>query len=149
MSEYIIHVISSTWKKYLGSWVYYFTTILPSMKKFVYHKTSTRLKLLKRVRHNLTTYAAERVYLNMIQPCNYCILSNSVSGSANVFERKTSISPGSRGKNVLSKQTDVEWKPISEIFNQKTLLDVHKAIQRVSLPGFHDFFKFLNHGKNT
>ena len=36
----------------------------------VYHKTSTRLKLLKRVRHNLTTYV---VYLNMIQPITtYC-----------------------------------------------------------------------------
>ena len=39
----------------------------------VYRKASARLKLLKRVRHNLTTYAAKRVYLNMIQPIiTYC-----------------------------------------------------------------------------
>jgi hypothetical protein len=33
--------------------------------------------------------------------------------------------------------------------NLLTLLDVHKAIQRVSPPVFHDFFTFVNHGKNT
>jgi hypothetical protein len=77
-------------------------------------------------------------------------LSNSVSRSANVFERKTSISPESgRGGIVLSKQTDVEWISIWEIINQKPLLDAHKAIQRVSPPVFHYFFIFLNHGKNT
>ena len=54
-----------------------------------------------------------------------------------------------REKIVLSKQTDVEWKPISEIINQKTILDVHKAIQRVSPPVFHGLFEFFNHGKNT
>ena len=70
-------------------------------------------------------------------PTNYYILSDSVSWSANLLERKTSISPGSGGKIVLSKK------------DQKTLLDVHKAIQRVSPPVFHDFFTFLNHGKNT
>ena len=50
---------------------------------------------------------------------------------------------------MLSKQTDVEWKSISEIISQKTLLDVHKAIQRVSAPVFHDLFKFLNHAGRT
>ena len=107
----------------------------------VYHKTSTRLNLLKRVRHNLTTYAAERVYLNMIQQIiTYCP-SAYLGLSTHLKEKLQSVQD--RGKKiVLSRQTDVEWKPISEIINQKTILDVHKAIQRVSPPVFHDFFKF-------
>ena len=114
----------------------------------VYRKASARLKLLKRVRHNLTTYAAERVYLNMIQPIiTYCP-SVYLGLSTHLKEKLQSVQD--RGKKiVLSRQTDVEWKPISEIINQKTILDVHKAIQRVSPPVFYDLFEFLNHGKNT
>ena len=42
---------------------------------------------------------------------------------------------------------DVDWKSISEIIKQQIILDVHKAIQRVSVPAFHDFFKLHNHGR--
>jgi hypothetical protein len=141
------HVNQTTQYKYLGVLLDHHLTLHEQVRT-VYHKTSTRLKLLKRIRHNLTTYAAERVYLNMIQPIiTYC---PTVYLGLPTYLKEKLQSVQDRGKKiVLSKQTDVEWKSILEIINQKTLLDVHKAIQRVSPPVFHDFFTFLNHGKNT
>ncbi|CAB4041427.1 Hypothetical predicted protein, partial [Paramuricea clavata] len=141
------HLNQTTQYKYLGVLLDHHLTLHEQVRT-VYHKTSTRLKLLKRVRHNLTTYAAERVYLNMIQPIiTYC---PAVYLGLRTYLKEKLQSVQDRGKKiVLSKQTDVKWKSISEIINQKTLLDVHKAIQRASPPVFHEFFTFLNHGKNT
>jgi hypothetical protein len=94
------HVNQTAQYKYLGVllWVCYLCT--------VYHKTSTRLKLLKRVRHNLTTYAAERVYLNMIQPIiTYC---PTVYLGLPTYLKEKLQSVQDRGENiVLSKQTDM------------------------------------------
>ena len=74
-------------------------------------------------------------------PTVYLDLSTHLKDNFNLFKIE--------GKIVLSRHTDVEWKPISNIINQKTILDVHEAIQRISPPVFHDYFKFFNHGKNT
>ena len=114
----------------------------------VYQRASNRLKLFKRVRHNLTTYAAERVYLNMIQPIiTYC--PSVYLGLPTYLKEKLQSIQDQGKKIVLSKRTVVKWKSISEIISQKIVWDVHKAIQRVSPPVFHNYFQVLDHGKNT
>ena len=50
---------------------------------------------------------------------------------------------------MCSKGMTTEWKPIVDIINEQILIDVHKSIQRVSLPKYHNYFKVLQHGKNT
>ena len=140
------HVNQTMQYKYLNVLLHHHLTLHEQVRT-VYHKTSTRLKLLKRVRHNLTTYAAERVYLNMIQ--SIIAYRPTVYLGLPTYLKEKHQSVQDRGeKIVLSKQTDVELKTISEIINQKILLDVHNTIQRVFPPVFHDFFTFLNHGKN-
>ena len=99
------HVNQTTQYKYLGVLLDHHLTLHEQVRT-VYHKTSTRLKLLKRIRHNLTTYAAERVYLNMIQPIiTYC---PTVYLGLPTYLKEKLQSVQDRGENiVLSKQTDM------------------------------------------
>jgi predicted nucleotidyltransferase len=97
------HVNQTTQYKYLGVLLDHHLTLHKQVRT-VYHKTSTRLKLLKRVRHNLTTY--ERVYLNMIQPIiTYC--PTVYLGLPTYLKEKLQSDQDRGEKIVLSKQTDM------------------------------------------
>ena len=113
-----------------------------------YKKVSSRLKLLKRVRPNLTSAIAEKVYHHIIQPiATYC--PTAYLGCPRYQENKLQQLQD-QGKNIVCcKGIKTEWKPIADIINEQILIDVHKSIQRVSPPKYHSYFKALQHGKNT
>ena len=114
----------------------------------IYKKVSSRLKLLKRVRPNLTSAIAGKVYHGMIQPiATYC---PTVYLGLPRYQINKLQALQHRGKNIVcSKGMTTEWKPIADIINEQILIDVHKSIQRVSPPKYHSYFKVLQHGKNT
>ena len=106
----------------------------------VYNKAFSRLKFLKRVRNNLTSYVAERIYKSMVQPIiTYCPMVY-LGLPTYLIGKLQSIHEKGRW-NVCSQQTNAEWKFISEISNQQIILDVHKVIKRTSPIVFQDYFK--------
>ena len=111
---------------------------------------SSRLKLLKRVRPNLTSAIAGKVYHGMIQPiATYCptVYLGLLRYQVNNWKLQALQD---RGKNIVcSKGMTTGWKPIVDIINEQILIDVHKSIQRISPPKYHSYFKVLQHGKNT
>ena len=114
----------------------------------IYKKVSSRLKLLKRVRPNLTSAIAGKVYHGMIQPiATYC---PTVYLGLPRYQINKLQALQHRGKNIVcSKGMTTEWKPVADIINEQILIDVHKSIQRVSPPKYHSYFTVLQHGKNT
>ena len=109
----------------------------------VYKKASSRLKLLKRVRSNLTSEIAGKIYHSMIQPIvTYC---PTVFLGLPTYQKAKIQAIQDRGKQlVCSKQSTTEWKQIVDIINEQIMIDVHKSIQQVSPPKFHSYFKVLN-----
>ena len=110
----------------------------------IYKKVSSRLKLLKRVRPNLTSAIAGKVYHGMIQPiATYCPTVYLQLGLPRYQINKLQALQH-RGKNIVcSKGMTTEWKPIADIINEQILIDVHKSIQRVSPPKYHSYFTVL------
>ena len=111
-------------------------------------KATSRIKLLSRIRHNISPYTAETIYKVTILPillyCNNVFLHMAPSKKAlfeNIQKRALKVINGNRHSVKLEK--------ISSIRNKMCALEVFKTLNGVSPHAFQNYFTRVNHSQCT
>ena len=114
----------------------------------IYKKTSSRLKLLYRIRPNITPTVAESIYASMIKPiifyCYpvYCNLSRSANTKLQSIQ--------DRACNIIkSKNRIVIWPTVECIRKRRICTDVFKSIHKIGHDMNLGLFVRQNHSINT
>ena len=111
-------------------------------------KATSRVKLLSRIRHNISPYTAEIIYKVTILPillyCNNVFLHMAPSKKAlfeNIQKRALKVINGYRHSVKLEK--------VSSIRNKMCALEVVKSLTGVSPHAFQNYFTRINHSQRT
>jgi len=111
-------------------------------------KATSRVKLLSRIRHNISPYTAEIIYKVTILPillyCNNVFLHMAPSKKAlfeNIQKRALKVINGYRHSVKLEK--------VSSIRNKMCALEVFKSLNGVSPHAFQNYFTRINHSQRT
>ena len=111
-------------------------------------KTTSRIKLLSRIRHNISPYTAETIYKVTILPillyCNSVFLHMPPSKKA-LFEniQKRAL------KVINDNRHSVKLEKVSSIRNKMCALEVFKTLNGVSPHAFQNYFARVNHSQCT
>ena len=112
------------------------------------NKATSRIKLLSRIRHNISPYTAETIYKVTILPillyCNNVFLHMAPSKEA-LFEniQKRAL------KVINSNRHSVKLEKVSSIRNKMRALEVFKTLNGVSPDAFQNYFTRVNHSQRT
>ena len=111
-------------------------------------KATSRVKLLSRIRHNISPYTAEIIYKVTILPillyCNNVFLHMAPSKKAlfeNIQKRALKVINGYRH--------NVKMEKVSSIRNKMCALEVFKSLNGVSSHAFQNYFTRINHSQRT
>ena len=111
-------------------------------------KASSRVKLLSRIRPNLTPYAAETIYRVMILPlliyCSNIFIDMSPSKKQqfeNIQMRSLKIINGRRNS--------VKLPSVNHIRNRMCAIEVFKCLNGLAPPNYMKYFKRAQHCKGT
>ena len=111
-------------------------------------KASSRVKLLSRIRPNLTPHAAETIYRVMILPlliyCNNIFVEMSPSKK----QRFESIQIRSL-KIINGRRKSVKLPSINHIRNRMCAVEVFKCLNGLAPPDFMEYFQRVKHSKAT
>ena len=115
----------------------------------VYKKASSRVKLLSRIRKNISPYVAETIYKVMIEPvlfyCNNVMLGISDSTAArfqDIQDRAHKVVFGKRERSNT-------WETVSCKRNRLCVLEVFKCLNGIAPINFNEYFSKNSHEKNT
>ena len=112
----------------------------------LYKRISSRIKLLKRIRNNLTPFAAESVYKMMIQPlmfyCSNIFLGRLYCKLQLLQDQAIRIIQGSRSSKC-------KLRPIKDEFDMRSVIEMFKCINNLNCSLFENYFKKQEHQKNT
>ena len=114
----------------------------------IYKEAMRRVKLLYRVRSDVSPLVAQSIYETMMQPillyCSNLFLGDSVSSIAKfqkVQDRANKIVYGNRSQNT--------WIKLENIRNKQSVIDVFKCLNILAPQCYDGYFQKLCHGKNT
>ena len=114
----------------------------------VYKKASARVKLLSRIRENVTPYVAESIYESMIRPLLlYCyplqlsLPQGTVSKLQYIQNRAAKI--------VNPKAKITSWDSIEKTRNTRVAIDVFKSLHNLLPEDLNAYFKRCEHEINT
>ena len=142
-----LKIAESAAYKYLGVVMDKSLTYAEHIEKTL-KKAGSRVKLLSRIRPNLTPHAAETIYRVMILPlliyCNNIFVEMSPSKK----QRFESI-PIRSLKIINGRRNSVKLPSINHIRNRMCAVEVFKCLNGLAPPDFIEYFQRLQHGKAT
>ena len=96
----------------------------------MYKRMSSRVKLLSKIRYDLSPYVAETIYRMMIFPlmfyCNNVFLGNSISRFETIQNRSYKI--------VHTTKTPCPWISVENERKRRTAVDVFKYLNHIHIP---------------
>ena len=112
----------------------------------MYKRMSSRVKLLSKIRYDLSPYVAETIYRMMIFPlmfyCNNVFLGNSISRFETIQNRSYKI--------VHTTKTPCPWISVQNERKRRTAVDVFKYLNHIHIPeNFDKCFSRTSHTINT
>ena len=111
----------------------------------IYKKISSRIKLLNRIRSDISPYVAESIFRMTIAPifyyCSNIFIGNTMSRLQLLQNRAYQIS--FKGKNVNT------WSTVVSERNRRCVTDVFKSINGLSPINFNNYFNKMIHECNT
>ena len=111
----------------------------------VYKKASTRLRLLRKIRSNLTNVAALRIYQALVLPTiMYCSLTNYF----NQPYRRNLISSLEQRARIIVNVDETPFPSIDQLHKKKVCKFVRKCIDG-DLDNFNNYFEMIKHNKRT
>ena len=113
--------------------------------KNVYKKASSRVRLLRKIRNNLTTDAALRIYQAYVMPTVlYCSLVNYFHQP---YRQKMLEIMENRAKNIINHQSKT-FPSLNIEHEKKVCINVRKSMEN-DLECFSDYFEIINHTIKT
>ena len=117
----------------------------------IYKRASSRVKLLRKIRHNVTPYVAERIYKMMILPltmyCSNIYVMNPLNRLQSLQDRSYKIIYN-QGYNKSTSSCCL--RSISDEAKRRCLLEVFKIVNNVNTPSnFDNYFMKQSHNINT
>ena len=105
-------------------------------------KSSSRIRLLKRIRPFITDLATFRIYQALIVPIiTYCSLKNFYHQP---YRKSSILALESR----VCKLTNKDIPSVNKIFQRKICTTVFKCLND-DVPNFEDYFELISHRKGT
>ena len=134
--------------EYLGVTLDHHLTLQEQINK-IYKKASSRLKLLQRIRPNISPHVAEKIYNAMIRPVLlYCYpMYTSLGDTAK--SKLQSIQD--RAQRIVAKDSSItlKWVSLEEARKKRIAIDVFKSINGSCTESLKNIFTKFDHGKNT
>ena len=112
----------------------------------VYKKSSSRLKLLKRIRSHIPSKVAVTIFQSVIEPLSmYC---GMIYGNLHETGCKKIQTIQDRGKSIIRDQS---YSPatLRTLRDRKVATQVFKSLNKLTPECMHDKFKFVSHGIRT
>ena len=115
----------------------------------MYKRASSRIKLLARIRHDLSPHVAETIYTMMISPimfyCSNLFLGNSYTKFQKLQDRAVTIVYNSKKEHFCH-----SWSSIESERNRRCVVEVFKCVNNVKMSSnFSNYFVRTSHCKNT
>ena len=111
-------------------------------------KASSRVKLLSRIRPNLTPHAAETIYRVMILPL--LIYCNSIFVEMSPSKKQQFESIQIRSLKIINgRRSSVKLPSINHIRNRMCAVEVFKCLNGLAPPDSMEYFKRVKHSKAT
>ena len=142
-----IHIVQSQVYEYLGIKMDMNLNYNDHLEKTI-KKAASRVKLLYRIRQNISPSTAETIYKMMILPimlyCNTIYLTLSTTNQEK-FERIQN-----RALKVINGQrSSVKLPNVNETRNRSCVHEVFKCLNGIAPKAFQDYFKRVTHAKCT
>ena len=142
-----INIIQSQVYEYLGVRMDMNLNCNDQLEKTI-KKAASRVKLLYRIRQNISPSTAETIYKMMILPlmlyCSSIYLKLSTTNQEK-FERIQIRA----SKVINSQRSSVRLPSVNEIRNRSCVLEVFKCLNGLARKAFQDYFKRVSHTKCT
>ena len=113
----------------------------------VFKRASSRIKLLRKIRHSVTPYVAETIYKKMILPLMLYCSNVYVLSPLNRFQY---LQDRARKTVYNNTKSTNEWRTVSCEAKQRCVMDVFKMVNNIRTPeNFTQYFSKQAHKINT
>ena len=115
----------------------------------VYTKASNRLKLLQRIRPNISPHVAEKIYNVMIRPVLLYCYRVYVSLGDTAKSKLKSIQD--RAQRIVARDSSItlNWDSLEQTRKKRISIDVFKSVNGICTESLKNIFTKFDHGKNT
>ena len=134
--------------EYLGITLDHHLSLQQQINK-IYKKASSRLKLLQRIRPNISPHVAEKIYNVMIRPVLLYCYPVYISLGNNAKARLQSIQDRAHKIVTSDNNISLKWDSLEQMRKRRISIDVFKSINGICTESLINIFKKFDHGKNT
>ena len=134
--------------EYLGVTHDHHLTLQDQINK-IYKKASICLKLLQRIRANISPQAAEKIYNTMIRPVLLYCYPVYIRLGDTAKSKLQSIQDRAQRIVVRESSITLKWDSLEQTRKKRISIDVFKSVNGISTESLRNIFTKFDHGKNT